>query len=57
METATVTKRFTLAPLPYDKKALEPHISEETLTYHHDKHMAAYVNKLNELIATRITTA
>ena len=51
METATVTKRFTLAPLPYDKKALEPHISEETLTYHHDKHMAAYVNKLNELIA------
>lgn len=51
METATVTKRFTLAPLPYDKKALEPHISEETLAYHHDKHMAAYVNKLNELIA------
>ena len=51
METATATKKFALAHLPYDKKALEPHISEETLTYHHDKHMAAYVNKLNELIA------
>lgn len=51
METATATKKFTLAPLPYDKKALEPHISAETLTYHHDKHMAAYVNKLNELVA------
>lgn len=51
METATATKKFALAPLSYDKKALEPHISEETLTYHHDKHMAAYVNKLNELIA------
>ena len=51
METATATKKFTLAPLPYDKKALGPHISEETLTYHHDKHMAAYVNKLNELVA------
>lgn len=51
METATTTKKFTLVPLPYDKKALEPYISAETLTYHHDKHMAAYVNKLNELIA------
>ena len=51
METATLNKRLKLEPLPYDKKALEPHISEETLTYHHDKHMAAYVNKLNELIA------
>ena len=42
---------FTLPPLPYDKKALAPHISEETLEFHHGKHHAAYVTKLNELLA------
>ncbi len=42
---------FTLPPLPYDKSALEPHISAKTLEIHHGKHHAAYVNKLNELIA------
>ncbi len=41
---------FELPPLPYDYNALEPHISEETLHYHHDKHHAAYVNNLNNLI-------
>lgn len=41
---------FTLPPLPYEKSALEPHISAETLDFHHGKHHAAYVNKLNELI-------
>lgn len=45
------TTKFALTPLPYDMKALAPHISEETLLYHHDKHTAAYVAKLNELIA------
>ena len=44
------TSKFSLAPLPYDISALEPHISAQTLPYHHDEHMAAYVNKLNELI-------
>lgn len=39
-----------LPPLPYAKDALEPHISAETLTFHHDKHHRAYVDKLNELI-------
>lgn len=39
-----------LPSLPYDKKALEPHISAETLEYHHGKHHKAYVTKLNELI-------
>lgn len=39
-----------LPPLPYEKSALEPHMSADTLTYHHDKHHAAYVNKLNTLI-------
>ncbi len=39
-----------LPELPYAKDALEPHISRETLDYHHGKHHAAYVNKLNELV-------
>ena len=39
-----------LPELPYDKNALEPHISAETLEYHHGKHHATYVEKLNELI-------
>jgi Fe-Mn family superoxide dismutase len=37
----------TLPPLPYDYAALEPTISAETMTLHHDKHHAAYVNNLN----------
>lgn len=41
---------FTLPPLPYDKGALAPHLSAETLEYHHDKHHAAYVDNLNKLI-------
>ncbi len=41
----------TLPSLPYSKDALEPHISAETLQFHHDKHHAAYVKKLNNLIA------
>jgi Fe-Mn family superoxide dismutase len=39
-----------LPALPYAKDALEPHISAETLEYHHDKHHAAYVNNLNNLV-------
>ncbi len=34
-------------PLPYDFNALEPHIDEQTMRIHHDKHHAAYVSKLN----------
>ncbi len=41
---------FELPDLPYAKNALEPYISQETLEYHHDKHHAAYVNKLNDLV-------
>ena len=41
---------FTLPELPYDKSALAPHLSQETLEYHHDKHHNAYVNNLNGLI-------
>ncbi len=40
---------FTLPPLPYDKNALAPHISAETLDYHHGKHHKAYVDTLNKL--------
>lgn len=43
--------KHELPSLPYDKKALEPHISAETLEYHHDKHHATYVTNLNKLIA------
>jgi Fe-Mn family superoxide dismutase len=41
---------FELPPLPYDRTALEPHISGETLDYHHGKHHKAYVDNLNKLI-------
>ena len=34
-------------PLPYDYNALEPHIDEQTMRIHHDKHHATYVNNLN----------
>ena len=39
-----------LPPLPYDRAALEPHISAETLDYHHGKHHKAYVDNLNRMI-------
>ncbi len=39
-----------LPALPYAKDALQPHISAETLEYHHGKHHQAYVTNLNNLI-------
>jgi Fe-Mn family superoxide dismutase len=41
---------FELPQLPYAMDALKPHLSAETLEYHHGKHHAAYVNNLNNLI-------
>lgn len=41
---------FQLPALPYEKNALEPHISKETLEYHYGKHHNTYVVKLNGLI-------
>lgn len=41
---------FELSPLPYALNALEPHISERTLSFHHGKHHQAYVTNLNNLI-------
>ena len=41
---------FELPPLPYGYDALEPTIDKETMTLHHDKHHAAYVNNLNTAV-------
>ncbi|MFP2769543.1 superoxide dismutase [Fe] [Oceanisphaera sp. KMM 10153] len=41
---------FELPALPYAKNALEPHISQETLEYHHGKHHNSYVVNLNNLV-------
>jgi len=41
---------FELPPLPYDKTALEPHMSAKTLEFHHGKHHQAYVTNLNNLV-------
>lgn len=46
---STSGARFTVRELPYAYDALAPQLSEETLRYHHDKHYAGYVAKLNEL--------
>ena len=40
----------SLPPLPYDYAALEPYIDAQTMTLHHDKHHAAYVNNLNAAV-------
>ncbi|NUP11585.1 MAG: superoxide dismutase [Polyangiaceae bacterium] len=48
---------FTLPELPYAKDALVPHISSETLDFHHGKHHQAYVTKLNELVAADASLA
>jgi len=40
----------SLPDLPYEQNALEPHISAETLGFHHGKHHAAYVSKMNAAI-------
>ena len=38
---------YEVPPLPYDYNALEPHIGEDTMRVHHDKHHAAYVTNAN----------
>ena len=39
-----------LPPLPYDRAALEPHMSAETLDFHYGKHHKAYVDNANKMI-------
>jgi len=41
--------KFELEKLPYAKNALAPHITEETLNFHYDKHHTAYMNNLKNL--------
>jgi Fe-Mn family superoxide dismutase len=41
---------FEVPPLPYDYAALEPHIDEETMRIHHDKHHQAYVDNANKAL-------
>jgi Fe-Mn family superoxide dismutase len=41
---------FELPALPYAKNSLAPHISEETLDFHHGKHHQTYVTNLNNLV-------
>ena len=42
---------FSLIALPYAPNALEPVISQETIEYHHGKHLQTYVDNLNKLVA------
>lgn len=42
---------YTLPPLPYATDALEPKMSQETIEYHHGRHLQTYVDNLNRLIA------
>jgi len=49
--TAMLSSPFRLPPLPYAYDALEPYIDATTMHLHHDKHHAAYVEKLNEAVA------
>jgi Fe-Mn family superoxide dismutase len=44
---------FTLPDLPFAKDALAPHMSAETLDYHHGKHHKAYVDKANGMLAEK----
>ena len=44
---------FTLAPLPYDAAALEPHIDAQTMMIHHGKHHQAYVTNLNAALESQ----
>ena len=41
---------FELVPLPYPYNALEPYIDAQTMTLHHDKHLKAYVDRLNSTL-------
>jgi superoxide dismutase, Fe-Mn family len=48
---------FVLPPLGYAVDALEPFLDAATMTLHHDKHHAAYVNNLNKAVAQRAEVA
>ena len=43
---------INLPELPYSLNSLSPHISQQTLDFHYNKHHAGYVKKLNDLISS-----
>ena len=49
-QTMPIDGKFQLMELPYAANALAPVISEETIGFHHGKHLQAYVNNLNGLL-------
>src|SRR5205823_15023260 len=49
-ETKEGEMAFEVPPLPYDYAALEPHIDEQTMRVHHDKHHQAYVDNANKAL-------
>ncbi len=50
-QQAQAAAGYTLPPLPYDFKALEPHIDARTMEIHHDRHHATYVKNVNDALA------
>jgi Fe-Mn family superoxide dismutase len=52
MGAATIDQ-YSLPPLPYEKTALEPYISERTLHFHYEKHHKGYVDNLNKLVGEK----
>ncbi len=41
---------FSLPALPYEKSALEPYVSSNTFSFHHEKHHKAYIDNMNNLV-------
>jgi len=49
-KTAHMDYPYTLPPLDFAYDALEPHIDEQTMHLHHDKHHQAYIDRANEAL-------
>ena len=49
-QTAYMAYPYTLPPLEYGYDALEPHIDQQTMHLHHDKHHQAYIDHANEAV-------
>src|SRR2546423_12356859 len=51
MQRKVIEMAYEVPPLPYAYNALEPHIDDQTMHLHHDKHHAAYFTNLNAAVA------